>query len=450
MKAPWAHQKESKSFFSSRPRGNDFSDPGTGKTRVQIDNYKARFRPGRLLVVCPKTLMYSAWGADIETWAPGMTYTLAYADVRAEAFAMKSDAVIINSDGVKWLAENKSVLKQFDHVILDESTAFKHNSSQRSKALIAIRDRFNYRYAMTGTPTPNSVTELHHPMLFIDDGKRLGDSFYRFRQAVQTPKQIGPMANHLKWEDKPGISNVVDRLIADITIRHAFEDVMKHVPPNTRNTKHFKLSPRALKTYKQMENEAIAILEHDSVTAIHAASMRTKLLQIASGAVYTGGEEGHYAMVDRSRYELITELIEPVKQSVVFFNWRHQRIELAAEFERAGYSFAIIDGTVADRHRDQIVKDFQAGQYKTILLHPRTGAHGLTLTRGTTTIIASPIYEADLLRQAIARVYRGGQTEKTNTILVCATGTVEELVYEKLFDKETRMVDLLSLLQLRN
>jgi len=82
-------------------------------------------------------------------------------------------------------------------------------------------------------------------------------------------------------------------------------------------------------------------------------------------------------------------------------------------------------------------------------MHPRTGAHGLTLTRGVATIIASPIYEADLLQQAIFRIYRGGQTKVTNTVLVQAKGTVEADVYARLGQKHEQMVDLLQLMKAR-
>jgi SNF2 family DNA or RNA helicase len=131
----------------------------------------------------------------------------------------------------------------------------------------------------------------------------------------------------------------------------------------------------------------------------------------------------------------------------VFFNWKHQRDMLAEEFEKRDIKFAIIDGNVKTAERVQIVADYQAGKYQTLLLHPRTGAHGLTLTRGTTTIISSPIYEADMLKQAIHRIYRGDQNKATNTILIEAKGTVEAKVYARLNDKYDRMMNLLDLLK---
>lgn len=446
---PWPHQNKTLAFLDDRPFANDFSDPGTGKTFGQIKHYARRKSPDRMLVICPKTLMRSAWGADFEKFEPGITFSLAYADNRETAFGMASDVVITNTDAVRWLIENPKILKGFDHCVVDESTAFKNHSSQRSKALKNLREVFKYRYAMSGTPTPISVTELWNPMMFVDHGKRLGEHFFHFRSKVQVPKQVGPSANMVEWTDRPGAAEAVDQLLADITIRHAFEEVMSHIPKNTPpETKQFELSKRAKAIYTKFENECFIELKQSSVTAVHAASLRTKLLQIASGAVYSG--EDSYEVIDRQRYELITELVEQRAHSVVFFNWRHQRDELAREFGKAGITYAVIDGTVKDVVRDQIVYDYQAGKYQTLLLHPRTGAHGLTLTRGTTTIIASPFYEADLMKQAIARVYRGGQTQVTNTILIEAKSTVDEIVNNKRDAKLVRMQDLLSLIEMRN
>ena len=99
--------------------------------------------------------------------------------------------------------------------------------------------------------------------------------------------------------------------------------------------------------------------------------------------------------------------------------------------------------------RIQIVKDYQAGKYKVILLHPRTGAHGLTLTMGTTTIFSSPIYEADLMEQGIARIVRGMQDKVTNTIFIEADNTVEAGVYARLNKKAFNMNDLLDLMRHR-
>ena len=447
----WKHQQSSLDFFGKQPRGLDFSSPGTGKTAVQIWLYDQRPKAQRKrwLIVCPKTLMFAAWGEDIEKFAPGLTVSFATAENREEAFKADTDVVVLNTDGVKWLVQGKNerYLKDFDHLTIDEVSSFKHNTSQRTKAMVKLRKYFRYRYALSGTPNPNTVMELFTPTLIVDDGKRLGTSYTRLRKIVQVPEQVEPSPNHLKWTDKPGANQAVQDMLGDITIRHAFEDVMKHVPANHKHTKRFDLSKRAKAAYDKMEHECLLTFDEAVVDAVHAASLRTKLLQIASGAVYDAA--GGYQLIDTTRYELVADLVEEVDHSVVFFNWKHQREQLIKELEKRSVSFAVIDGDTPQRLRDDLVRDYQAGKYQTFLLHPRTGAHGLTLTRGRLTVFTSPIYEADLMEQGLARIYRGSQDKVTNTVFVEAKDTVEGGVYDRLNNKHAAMQDLLQLIKER-
>ncbi len=443
---PWPHQLQTAGFCASSNIGFDMSDPGTGKTSSHLMAFEERVKAAtakRALVVCPKTLMRSAWGNEIDKNFPRLSYALADAGKRAEAFGFNTPVVIVNTDGVKDLAKQPRLLKGFTDIIIDESTTFKHASSQRSKAALKLSGLFENRYLLTGTPNANSVTELWHQVKMLDGGQRLGPSFFQFRNAVQESVQVGSMPNMLKWHDKPDALEAVFSLIKDITIRHAFEDVMQHVPPNHITRYDFDLKPSLMKQYKSLEATCVLAIKDVGITAVHAAALRTKLLQLASGAVYT--ETGKYTVLDTQRYELGADLVEQHQHSIMFFNWTHQRDQMETMFKKRGIAYAVIDGSVAQKNRDQIVADFQSGKYQTILLHPRTGAHGLTLTLGEACILLSPIYEADLLKQAIHRIYRGTQNKVTNTILVQARGTVEDLVYDRRLEKTNNMNDFLAL-----
>lgn len=446
MKPIWKHQTQTAEFAVNVERVFDGSDPGTGKTRGHIEAYK-RTQNGRLLVLCPTTLMHAAWARDLSEFAPELTFSLAPAAHREEAFKLRTDVVIVNHDGVKWLAsEGKKYIKEFGHIIIDESSAYKWASSQRSKAARHVCKNARYLAALNGTPFGHSVTELHHQMLLVDHGKLLGTQFTAFRNTAQTPTQRGPDAKHLEWSDKPGISAVIAAVLAPRMIRHSFEDVMTSVPANHQATLSFDLPPSVMKQYKQLENELRLVVENAEISSVHAASLRTKLLQLASGAVYAQVEndDSDYKLIDRTRYKLIVEQAATCAHSVVFFNWRHQRDELVREFNSAGAHVAVIDGRVPQAERNRLVEKFQEGRFDAFLLHPKTGAHGLTLTRGTQTIVSSPIYEADVLKQMIHRVYRGGQTQVTNTVFVQANKTVEQLVYERLQGRYASMTDLLQ------
>jgi SNF2 family DNA or RNA helicase len=170
-------------------------------------------------------------------------------------------------------------------------------------------------------------------------------------------------------------------------------------------------------------------------------------LQVASGAVYNDvdGEERSWTVVDKGRYELIGELVAGRQHSLVFFHWKHQRDALVAEADKRGLSFCVLDGTTKDHERTEYVNAYQMGKYQVMFAHPKSAAHGLTLTKGTTTIWTSPTYDLELYEQGSKRQHRMGQTQKTETITVIAPGTIDERVYEILEGKNARMKTLLDL-----
>ena len=114
--------------------------------------------------------------------------------------------------------------------------------------------------------------------------------------------------------------------------------------------------------------------------------------------------------------------------------------------DKRGISYAIIDGVATTDERNRAVELFQAGKIKAIFAHPKSASHGLTLTKGTTTIWCSPTYNVEHFEQFNRRIYRAGQTRKTETLLITATGTIDENAYEILTNKHDKMTNLLELL----
>jgi SNF2 family DNA or RNA helicase len=363
-------------------------------------------------------------------------------------FKRDADVYITNTDAVRWLNKQPaSFFARFDTLIVDEMSSFKHSTSQRSKALAKIRKYFTYRYGMTGTPNANTITDIWHQVFIVDDGKRLGTSFYQFRGSVCAPTQVGPQPNMVKWQDKPGAESAVGGLLQDLVIRHKFEECID-IPPNHQYTLTYHLSPKQHAFYARMERDAVFQVQNTHVSAINAAGVMTKLLQIASGAAYNEMGDGKYSLIDTGRYEMAADLIEQRQDPcVVFFNWMHQKDELIKEFERRELTYCVIDGSVNDRDRKTAVDHFQAGFYRILLAHPASAAHGLTLVKATTTLWVSPTYNLEHFLQGNRRIYRAGQTKKTETIMLIAEGTIEEKVYVKLLEKNVRQGDLLDLLK---
>ena len=237
-------------------------------------------------------------------------------------------------------------------------------------------------------------------------------------------------------------------LLSDIVIRHKFEDCVD-IPANHRYTIGYDLTAKQRKAYDQMELTQMLWLKgkEPSVIAVNAAVVANKLLQVASGAVY--GAAPDPVIVDTGRYELVLDLVEERKHSLVFFLWKHQRDAMVAEAEKRGIEFCVIDGSVSEQERDRLVTAYQAGRYQVMFAHPRSAAHGLTLTRGTTTIWASPTYDLELFEQGSKRQHRIGQKNKTEVITILAKDTQDERVYhEILVPKQNRMTNLLDLFAL--
>lgn len=452
---PDPHQAVSLEHAEKNDRVLDFSDAGTGKTPVALWAYAKHRRNGAgcALVICPRTLMTNVWVNSVRKFTPYLTAVAAKAENREEAFASDADIYVTNTDATKWLAkQSKTFFKKFSYLIVDESSAYKHHTSQRSKALAKIRAHFERRRLMSGTPASRSITDVWHQAYLVDDGKRLGNSFYAFRNSVSTPVQVGANANALRWEDKEGAEEAVFGLLADITVRHKFDDVVK-IPERQVYTVPYTLSSKHMKAYYEMEKHQFLIyqdkVKKGTVTAVHAASVRGKLLQIASGAVYADqddkGQPTH--VLDTGRYELVMDLATESPHSLVMFLWRHQRDALVREAEARGLNFAVLDGGSNDALRDQIETEYQAGRYDVIIAHPQTVAHGLTLTRGTATVWASPTDNTEWFKQGNRRQARRGQTQATRVVTVIAEGTVDQAAYDNCLGKGEREDALLGLFE---
>lgn len=445
MLKPKKHQQLSLKHNAGTPIVYDCSEPGTGKTAVRIWAFEKRHKQlkHKALVLCPRTIMRSVWQSDFFKFAPNIRVLVADANTRKNIDPADCDVYVTNHDAVKWLAKQpKSFWNQFDELIVDESTAYKNPASQRSKALAKIAKNFTYRSCMSGTPNSRSITDVWHQVYVLDEGKTLGKSFYAFRNSVCIPKQVGASANAIQWEDKDGAEEAVFGLLSNIIIRHRLDDC-EDIPAMHTWNMGYELTSKQLKAYRQLEEIQIAAMGDKTITAVNAAAVATKLQQVASGAVYT--DTGDYTVIDTGRYELILDLVQERKHPLVFFLWKHQRDALVKEAETRGLSYAVIDGGTSDAHRQEYVTAYQNGEYDVLFSHPKSAGHGLTLTKGTSIIWASPTYDLEWFAQGSIRQRRMGQKEKTENLIIVAKDTIDERVLEIMEGKNKRMQNLLQL-----
>lgn len=461
MITAYSHQQFMADFALQHDRVMNNSDAGTGKTIGTLMGYLRRREIGtanRLLVVAPLSILKPAWGDDIDRIC-NVQWTIAHGSPakRQAAFESRCPIVLINHDGVNWFTAKRGkstvidpkkarLLEDFTDLVIDEYTAFKHRTAQRSKAMKLVSGHFDHISLLSGTPTPNTVQDIWHPAFILDNGQRLGSRFFQFRAAVCQPEQVGPLPEHVKWVDKDGASEVVADALSDITYRFKLEECVD-IPENVTRHLLVDVPPKVLKAYKAMEEEGSILTKEGKVSAVNAAARATKMLQIMSGAVYDADGEIHDVHDDR--YDLVLQLVQEREHCVVAFNWKHQRVALERKAEQLGIPHAFIDGSVPASQRAEIVDNFQAGRYQVLFCHPQSAGHGLTLTRGTATIWCSPTANAEHYQQFNRRIYRTGQKQRTETICIAGRGTKEEQVYEVLQGKLGRMTSLLDIFQLQ-
>ena len=319
----------------------------------------------------------------------------------------------------------------------------KNSGTKRSKNMKKICRSFEYISLLSGTPNSNKITDIWHPAYLLDGGTRLGTNPYRFRDQVTTPIRVGNHEKAIEYREKEGARETVADLLKDISIRHVLEECID-MPEKSEHTMYVDMPKTLMRQYLELKHTHHLALEKGEIKAIHAGALTKKLLQLLSGAIYD--EYGEIVGCHDHRYELVSELINEREQCVVAFNWRHERQALVKFAEKYGFTYGFIDGSVSVKERTRIVDDFQNGKLKVIYAHPQSAGHGLTLTAGTSTIWCSPTYNAEHYQQFNRRIYRAGQTRKTETIRVAASNTAECEVYDKLGGKLERMEDLLMLM----
>ena len=142
MYVPFAHQKDTSSFLTIHRRAYCFSDPGTGKTASiawaadYLMNIKAI---KRCLIICPLSIMSSAWQGDLFRILMHRRVDVAYGNRLKRAKVINGDAefVIINFDGVEVVQEELRAAK-FDLVVIDEANAIKTATTKRWKTINSI------------------------------------------------------------------------------------------------------------------------------------------------------------------------------------------------------------------------------------------------------------------------------------------------------------------------
>ena len=438
--APFDHQKKTAAFLTMHPRAFCFNEQGTGKTASAIwaaDFLMKQGKIKRALVICPLSIMDSAWRDDFFTFAPHRSVDVAYGESkkRKEIIRQGADFVVINYDGVE-IVYDEIAKGGFDLVIIDEATHYKNAQSKRWKILNKLMTDDTWLWMMTGTPAAQSPLDAYGLAKLINP-LSVPRFFGSFRDMVMTK------ASQFRWVIKPSASALVFNALQP-AIRFTKEECLD-LPDMTYVKRQVELTRQQKKYYDMLKKRMVMEINGDEVSAVNAAVIMNKLLQISAGAVYT--DEGDTLEFDiKHRYKVLREVIDESSQKVLIFVPFKHTIDILTDKLRAdGITTEVIRGDVPVARRTDIFKRFQeAHDPRVLVIQPQAAAHGVTLTAANTVVWWGPTPSLETYAQANARVHRAGQKHPC-TVVQLQGSTVEKRVYsllDKRIDVHTKMIDL--------
>jgi len=438
---PFDHQKETASFLSLHRRAFCFNEQGTGKTASAIWTADYLMKLGlvkRVLVLCPLSIMKSAWQRDLFTFAMHRSCGVAHGTPtqRKKVIASGVEFVILNFDGVG-VVEEEITNGGFDLIVVDEANAYKNPMTNRWKMLNRIVKATDPRlWLMTGTPAAQSPVDAYGLAKLVNP-EGCPSYYGQFRDTVMMK------VTQFKWVAKPTAPAYVHSILQP-AIRFEKKDCLD-LPEVTHIEREAPLTPQQLKYYKILRDEMLLEAAGEEVSAVNAATKINKLLQISGGAVYA--DTGEVLEFDVSnRLTAVLEVIEEASHKVlVFVPFTHTIELLRARLEKEGISCGVINGKVSVNKRSELVQQFQTELFPQVLIiQPQAASHGLTLTAADTIIWYAPVTSVETYLQANARIDRPGQ-KNAMTIVHIKGSPVEERLYTMLRGNITNHQKLIDL-----
>ena len=437
---PFEHQKDTASFLTMNKKAFCFNEQGTGKTASSIwaaDYLMNQGKVNRVLVVCPLSIMDSAWRNDLFSFAMHRTVEVAYGskEKRKKIIEAGAEFVVINYDGVE-IIKDDIANGGFDLFIVDEATHYKNVQTKRWKTLNKIIGEDDWLWMMTGTPAAQSPLDAYGLAKIISP--------------LSVPRFFGSWRDIVMW--KVTQFKYKPKETAKDTVFKALQPAIRFTKdecldlPDMVYTKRFvDMTTQQKKYYETLRKQMVMKVAGEDVTAANAAISLNKLLQISAGAIYT--DEGDTIQFDiKNRYQVLKEVIDESSQKVlVFVPFRHTIDMLSDRLLQDGVTSEIIRGDVSAHKRTDIFQRFQSDpDPRVLIIQPQAAAHGVTLTAANTVVWWGPTSSLETYLQANARVHRSGQNHKC-TVIQIAGSSAEKRIYRLLDDRiniHTEMINL--------
>lgn len=433
------------------PKCGLFLDMGLGKTVSTLTAIKElkynRFQVNKVLIIAPKKVAEGTWSKEKDKWNHTKDFrvslVLGSQQKRIKALSVNADLYIINRENIPWLVDYLRNDWYFDTVVIDESSSFKNSQSKRFKALKMVLPKINRLIELTGTPSPNGVEDLWAQIYLLDQGERLEKYITHFRNSYMEPNKRN-RSQIFDYKVKEGVYDHIINKISDICISMKSEDYLE-LPDLSYNEIPVVLNDKARKDYDKMERDFVLELEEaeEDITAVNAAALSNKLLQISNGAVYDNS--GIYTEVHNAKIDSFLELVESLqgRSLLVFYNFQHDKERIKKALEKSNL-------VVRELKTTQDEDDWNDRKIDILLTHPASAAYGLNLQEGGNHVCWFGLtWNLEHYQQANKRLHRQGQKEKVIIHHLVTQDTRDEDVMRALDSKADVQEEILQSLKAR-
>ncbi len=452
---PYKHQMTALEKSWNKENFAYFMEMGTGKTKVLIDNMSMLYDKGKIdgaLIVAPKGVVKTWYEQELPThlpkhienvtvlWQPNITKTqqekleslfeietaLHILIMNVEAFSTDKGVNFAS----KFLNSHKALMA------IDESTTIKTPTAKRTKSIINLGKFAKYKRIMTGSPVTKNPLDLYTQCEFLDPYLLDFGSYYSFRNRYAEMKTMHIRGRSIQVVSEFKNLSELSETVKQFSYRVLKEDCLD-LPPKIFMKRYVALTEDQKKIYKQMKEQALAILNGKVTTTMTVLTQLMRLHQITCGH-FTADDGSNQAVNSNRLNELMSVLDETEGKAIIWANYQLSVGEIIQKIikEYGEDSYVHYYGLTSQEERQDNIRKFQNDpKCRFIVGTPQTGGYGITLTQAHTVIYYSNGYDLEKRLQSEDRAHRIGQNKTVTYIDLIAEDTVDEKIVKALRDK---------------
>ena len=452
---PYKHQLTALEKSWNKENFAYFMEMGTGKTKVLIDNLAMLYDKGKVdgaLIIAPKGVINTWYEQELPThlpqhienvtvlWQPNINKkyeeklkTIFEIETALHILIMNVEALSTDK-GVKYASKFLNSHKTL--MAVDESTTIKNPSAKRTKNIIGLGKIAKYKRIMTGSPITKNPLDLYSQCEFLDPWLLDFTSYYAFRNRYAEMKTMHAHGRSIQIVDKFKNLSELSETVKTFSDRVLKEDCLD-LPDKIYMKRNIKLSPDQFKLYKQMKDQAIAMLNGKVTSTMTVLTQLMRLHQITCGH-FTADDGSTQAIANNRIGELMDVLEEIEGKAIIWAHYQYDIVNIIKNVVKKYGEGSIVDyyGLTPQEDRQPNIKKFQSDpRCRFMVGTPSTGGYGITLTAANTVIYYSNGYDLEKRLQSEDRAHRIGQRKPVTYVDLICDDTVDEKIVKALRKK---------------